>query len=464
MERKLRGIDFPLLLMYLFLVGFGILNIYSVSENSGVKQFQWFGISLVVGVLIFFIRATFFETFAGVFYVVGVLLLILLFPLGSEVNGAKAWFKFGSISLQPVEFVKIGTALMLANFVNSPGFNFKNTISKAKAFATLLFPIILILLQPDVGSIMVFTAFFIALFREGLSGFLFIIGAYFATLFLTSIYSSIFNTHSEFLFLTLLFLCLILFYIKSYFNNTLIFSFLILILVITFLVIIMIYQISNESKMIFFIVSLVLLFIAVIFREKSKKSFFIVFGLVSVVSISVMILSPIIMKKLPNHHRERIEVLFRGEGAFKDTAGYNLLYAKTAIGSGGFYGKGFNKGTVTDGGFVPEQRTDYIFCTVGEEWGFWGSSLLLIIYACFILRIYYVSEKQKSSFVRVFGYCISSIFFMHFIMNVGMVIGLFPTVGVPLPYFSYGGSSLLAFSIMFFIFLRLIYFDNREVI
>ena len=174
--------------------------------------------------------------------------------------------------------------------------------------------------------------------------------------------------------------------------------------------------------------------------------------------------APKVMEKLPKHQRERIEVLFKGEKAFRKTAGYNLLYSKTAIGSGGLLGKGYQEGSVTQGHFVPEQRTDYIFCTVGEEWGFVGSTVLVLFYAIYIGRIYFLAERQKNSFGRVFGYCFASIFLMHFSINIGMVMGLFPTVGIPLPYFSYGGSSLLAFSIMTAIFFKLNSQDKESLI
>ena len=174
--------------------------------------------------------------------------------------------------------------------------------------------------------------------------------------------------------------------------------------------------------------------------------------------------APKVMEKLPKHQRERIEVLFKGEKAFRKTAGYNLLYSKTAIGSGGLLGKGYQEGSVTQGHFVPEQRTDYIFCTVGEEWGFVGSTILVLFYAIYIGRIYFLAERQKNTFGRVFGYCFASILLMHFSINIGMVMGLFPTVGIPLPYFSYGGSSLLAFSIMTGIFFKLNSQDKESFI
>lgn len=460
MERILRGIDLPLLFMYLFIVLFGITNIYSVSEDFGIKQLTWFFVSTCVGLLIFAIRVQFFENFAGIFYVIGLMLLLLLFPLGKEINGAKAWFVFGPVSLQPVEFVKIATALMLGNFINSPTYNFENTDSKIKIFATVLIPIVLILAQPDVGSILVFTAFFIALFREGLNGIVFIIGGYFAVLFLSSLKS----VDNAIIYLTIISFFLLIFYLNSFFINKLIYA---IFIILSTLLIVYVYffnELTSNFKYTLFFITFLVLLITIYFRERNKKLIFLIIFATSVVSIPLMMLSPIIFSKLPKHQKERIDVLFEGEAKYRDTAGYNLLYSKTSIGSGGFFGKGFNNGTVTDGGFVPEQHTDYIFSVVGEEWGFLGSSILLIVYACFILRIYYLSDLQKSAFHRVFGYCIASIFFMHFIINVGMVIGLFPTVGIPLPYFSYGGSSLLAFSIMFYIFLRLNFFDNRSLV
>ncbi|MCB9201965.1 MAG: rod shape-determining protein RodA [Flavobacteriales bacterium] len=460
MKKALKGVDIPLLIMYLSLVLFGILNIYSVSETSGTKQLMWFGISLFIGIVIFMIQAHFFEAFSVVFYIIGIMLLILLFPLGSVVNGAKAWFVFGPISLQPVEFVKIATTLMLASIVNLPKFNFYETKYKVRALGVILIPIILILLQPDVGSILVFTAFFIALFREGMSGVVFLIGGYFAILFLTSIKEPV----NALIFLSLLLTGLNLYYLYSYVKVRFIY------LILCFLVLLgIIYLFSSENHsfslvITYFVISLLGVLVLIFFKEKNKKQVYMAFGFIALVTIPLVIFAPTVFEKLPKHQKERIDVLFEGEAKYRDTAGYNLLYAKTAIGSGGFWGKGYNKGTVTDGKFVPEQRTDYIFCTVGEEWGFVGSSLLLILYACFILRIYYLAETHESAFIRVIGYCMASIFFMHFIINVGMVIGLFPTVGIPLPYFSYGGSSLLAFSSMFFIFLRLHYFGNRTLV
>ncbi|MET3034790.1 rod shape-determining protein RodA [Chryseobacterium sp. NRRL B-14859] len=406
----MEGIDKLGLGLYFLLCIFAIANIYSVDQKLGEKQFIFFCISLFVGLVIFVGRSKFFENMAGIIYIGGVLLLIGLFPFGKEILGQKNWYKFGSFTMQPVEFAKIGTALMLANYVSGPDFNLKNKKSLWTSLAIIGIPAVVVLAIPDVGSMLVFIAFFIALYREGLSGLLFGVGFLFAAVFLVSLAVPP------------------------------------LYVVIAILVIAGILIALNYHRMSWDVIT------------------------ISGISGSVLLLcglafgSPYILEKLPKHQRERIEVLYKGEKAFRDTSGYNLLYSKTAIGSGGIWGKGYREGSVTQGKFVPEQQTDYIFCAVGEEWGFAGSALLVLCYMVYIGRIYYLAEKQKSTFNRVFGYCFASILLMHFSINLGMVMGLFPTVGIPLPYFSYGGSSLLAFSIMTFIFFKLNYSDKNSLV
>ncbi|SEW41853.1 rod shape determining protein RodA [Chryseobacterium wanjuense] len=404
------GIDKLGLGLYFLLCVFAIANIYSVDQKLGEKQLIFFCISLFVGLIIFVGRSKFFENMAGIIYIGGVLLLIGLFPFGKEILGQKNWYKFGSFTMQPVEFAKIGTALMVANYVSGPEFNLSNKKSLYTTLAIVGIPAAVVLAIPDVGSMLVFIAFFIALYREGLSGLLFGIGFLFAGVFL----------------------------------------------------------ISLAINPIYVAAAIVLIIGGWIAMNYYKMSW----NVISISGIvgSVVILcglafgSPYILEKMPKHQRERIEVLYKGEKAFRDTSGYNLLYSKTAIGSGGLLGKGYREGSVTQGKFVPEQETDYIFCTVGEEWGFVGSATLILCYMIYIGRIYYLAEQQKSTFNRVFGYCFASILLMHFTINLGMVMGLFPTVGIPLPYFSYGGSSLLAFSIMTFIFFKLNYSDKNSLV
>lgn len=404
------GIDKLGLGLYFLLCIFAIANIYSVDEGLGKKQLIFFGISLFVGLIIFFSRSKFFENMSAIIYIGGVLLLIGLFPFGKEILGQKNWYKFGSFTMQPVEFAKIGVALMLANYVSGPEYNLKNRKSLLTTLAIVGIPAVVVLAIPDVGSLLVFTAFFIALYREGLSGWLFGVGFLFASVFLVSL----------------------------------------------------------AVNPIYVVIAIVLVAGILIFLNYYKMSWDII--TISSIAGSVILLcglafaTPYVLEKMPKHQRERIEVLYKGEKAFRDTSGYNLLYSKTAIGSGGMWGKGYREGSVTQGKFVPEQETDYIFCTVGEEWGFAGSTVLVLCYMVFIGRIYYLAEQQKSTFNRVFGYSFASILLMHFSINLGMVMGLFPTVGIPLPYFSYGGSSLLAFSVMTFIFFKLNYADKNSLV
>lgn len=404
------GIDKLGLGLYFLLCVFAIANIYSVDQKLGEKQLIFFCISLFVGLIIFVGRSKFFENMAGIIYIGGVLLLIGLFPFGKEILGQKNWYKFGSFTMQPVEFAKIGTALMVANYVSGPEFNLSNKKSLYTTLAIVGIPAAVVLAIPDVGSMLVFIAFFIALYREGLSGLLFGIGFLFAGVFLIS-------------------LAINPIYVAA-----------VIVLIIGGWIAMNYYKMSWNVISISGIVGSVVILCGLAFG------------------------SPYILEKMPKHQRERIEVLYKGEKAFRDTSGYNLLYSKTAIGSGGLLGKGYREGSVTQGKFVPEQETDYIFCTVGEEWGFVGSATLILCYMIYIGRIYYLAEQQKSTFNRVFGYCFASILLMHFTINLGMVMGLFPTVGIPLPYFSYGGSSLLAFSIMTFIFFKLNYSDKNSLV
>ncbi len=408
--RWTEGIDKLGIFLYVVISLFAVANIYSVDEGLGKKQFIFFCISLFVGLVIFLMRTKFFENFASVIYFFGLLLLIGLFPFGTEILGQRNWYKFGSITMQPVEFAKIGVSLMLANYVSGPDFNLRCRKSLCTTFAIIGVPAVVVLAIPDVGSLLVFMAFMIALYREGLSGLFFLVCGIIGVVF----------------------------------------------------------SISLAVNPLYVVGAIILIAAIFIFLQLNKISWNI-FSIGSIAGSVGLICAlsygaPKILEKMPKHQRERIEVLFKGEKMFRDTSGYNLLYSKTAIGSGGLFGKGYMQGSVTQGKFVPEQETDYIFCTVGEEWGFLGAFLLVLFYAVYIGRIYYLAETQKSIFNRVFGYCFASILLMHFAINLGMVMGLFPTVGIPLPYFSYGGSSFLAFSIMTAIFFKLNYADKNSLV
>jgi len=404
------GIDKLGIMLYMLLCTFSVANIHSVDPSLGQKQLVFLGISVFVGILIFLSGKNFFEYASPVIYIIGIITLIGLFPFGKEIMGQKNWYKFGSFSMQPVEFAKIGTALLLAKYASSYSYDIRNVRHFCGSLAIILIPAVIVLAIPDVGSLLIFGAFFIVLYREGMSGVLFSLSVILSIIFFASIIYNPFYVVLTILIIALLFIT---------------FSF----------------SRINWSLNIIFIFAIII----------SSLCFF-------------SIKSQDILKKLPKHQRERIEILYKGEANFRDTSGYNLLYSKTAIGSGGLWGKGYREGSVTQGKFVPEQKTDYIFCTVGEEWGFVGATTLILCYVLFIGRVYYLAEKQKSKFNRIFGYSFGSIILLHFCINIGMVLGLFPTVGIPLPFFSYGGSSLLAFSTMAFIFFKLNYEDRKSLV
>lgn len=408
--RWYQGIDVLGLGLYLIICIFAIANISSVSDDSGTRQFIWLGISFVAGLIVFMTRATLFESISPIVYIIGVVLILGLHPFGHEILGQKNWYKFGPISFQPVEFAKIGTSMMLASYLSRGEFDINNKKHLYTAIGIIALPAIAVLSIPDTGSFLVFAAFVITLYREGLTGWLFGIVLLFISIFLGSIIVG----YQYVIPVILAFSGLILFFIHRRIN----WNFYSRITAVACIIILCAFSFS----------------------------------------------SAFLFEKLPTHQRERVEVLYLGEKKFRDTSGYNLLYSKTAIGSGGLLGKGYKEGSVTRGQFVPEQSTDYIFCTVGEEWGFLGSSALVLVYILFIGRVYYLSEKQKSTFNRVFGYSFASILLLHFSMNLAMVMGIFPTVGIPLPFFSYGGSSLLAFSSLTFIFFKLNYNDRQSLV
>lgn len=506
-SRATKGIDWLTIIMCVSIIIFGIMNIYSVDPEKGIRQLVFFGLSFIL--IIGFISASsanpnFFEVYSPLIYLFSLGLLIAVLIFGREINGAKAWFSFGAVSFQPVEVAKLATGLFLANFISSPSIEIKSRRTVFTAFAILGIPIAIIMLQPDLGSVLIFSAFIIALYREGFSVMYIFIPVVGGTLFLLSISYPAFYVLTGIGWITLIVSILIvaLSYDRGVLKNVMgiqlgliIFFIVLIVLNYFFPEIGIIDDVSSKGyvppdvlhfNVIFYsLVGMGLAFILMISisyfilkdnAESPIKIFSSEFAsnqtyeagaiasfiLLGILTISVF--STELYEKLPAHQQERVMVLFEGEGKFRDTSGYNLLYSKTAIGSGDLLGKGYLQGTVKIGRFVPEQSTDYIFCTVGEEWGFVGSSLLIIVYGLFILRIYYLAEHQRTVFSRFFGYSVASIFLMHFIMNIAMVMGLFPTVGIPLPFFSYGGSSLWAFISLISVFLILNYKDKQSLI
>ena len=400
-------IDWPLLMMYLALVIIGVTTIYAAAYNESHpnildmsqhygKQALFLGVSMFMGLIIMLIDAKFFNTFAYVIYGLSILTLLYVLVAGSTIAGSKSWIQVGGFSFQPSEFAKFGTALAVAHYLGDINTDFSKLKTQMIAYAMVLFPMMLVLLQGDAGSSLVFLVFILVFYREGMSGNILLIGLVAVTLFLLTLWLS-----------------------KWY---------------------VMIGLTVIFATLMFFI-------------ERSKKN---IWKMIAVFVVSVMFVFSVdffFYKVLKQHQRTRINIIL---GIEKDTrgVGYNLHQSKIAIGSGGFSGKGYMQGTMTKYNFVPEQHTDFIFCTIGEEFGFLGSLVLLSLYLALLIRIIILAERQRSPFSRIYGYAIASIIFFHLMVNIGMTIGLMPVIGIPLPFLSYGGSSLLMFSLMFFVFLK----------
>jgi rod shape determining protein RodA len=402
--------DWLSLIIYLLLVIFGIINIYSTTlsevtvslfdmNSPAGKQFWIFIFSLIFLPIILFINSNFFEHISLIFYILSILSLLGLFFFGQKISGATSWYFIGGFSLQPSEFAKITTSLLVASTLSSIQADIKNFSFVTKLLLIIGLPMILVIFQPDAGTALVFLGLFFVLLREGMDMKTLYFGMGFISLFI----------------LTLIFGPLML------------------------------------SIALFFILILVYRLILQYYPKTKKTPFVFLYGISVLFNISVNFIFNSVFEQ---RHRDRFNIML---GLENDTQGigYNINQSKIAIGSGGFSGKGFLNGTQTKGGFVPEQHTDYIFSTVGEEWGFIGSSGLIILFTVLISRILYRAEKHTQSFPRMFSYCFASMLFVHFFVNIGMTLGLVPTVGIPLTFISYGGTNLMAFSLMLFIYLNL---------
>ena len=409
--REQRGIfnniDWVMVSLFLVLVFMGWINIYAavyndehnsifdISQSYG-KQLIWIGTALALGLAVLITDTKFFTAFAYVIYGGTILLLIAVLLTGKEIAGSKSWFELGSFALQPAEFAKFSTNLAIARYLSGLNINVKDLKTKLIPVAILGLPALLILLQNDTGSALVYAAFVLVLYRQGLSGNLLLIGVFTAILFL----------------MTLLF------------NEYIILSVIVAI-----------------GALLFF------------FIRKNRKNILILIGLVLLASAFTVSVEYAFENLMEPHQKARINVLL-GKDIDLKGAGYNVNQSKIAIGSGGFLGKGFLKGTQTKYNFVPEQSTDFIFCTVGEEWGFLGVTVVIGLFVLLFIRIVQMAERQRSDFSRIYGYGVAAILFFHFVVNIGMTIGLMPVIGIPLPFFSYGGSSLWAFTILLFIFIK----------
>jgi rod shape determining protein RodA len=425
-------------------------NIIDFSQRYG-KQLLWIIATIVLAIFVVVIDNRFYFFFSYFIYGGFIFLLLLVLLLGKEINGARSWFEFGTLSFQPSEFAKFATGLALARYLNSRSQDLTNFRTLFPAIIIITIPMILTALQPDLGSTIVYFAFFLVLFREGLSPYIFIAGLlmlilFFVTLLYENLYINIVLVFLAFLFtwfatrkwvLSLIGLSVLLvFSVLGYLSARFLFK--------------------TIDLDIILIISLVLsgvIYMYYIFRYKSKTVLVIYLFLLGSI-LFVYSVDYTFNNILESHQQKRINIVLGLESDPYGT-GYNVNQSKISIGSGGFLGKGFLQGTQTKFKFVPEQSTDFIFCTVGEEWGFIGSFVVIAMFIILMIRLIFLAERQRSSFSRIYGYGVVSILMIHFLINVGMTIGLMPVIGIPLPFFSYGGSSLWGFTILLFVFLRL---------
>ena len=402
-----KSIDMPIILLYIALVLIGWLNIYAavfdeshasifdLEKNYG-KQLLWIATALFIGLMVLLIDSKFFSVFSFGIYGITLLMLVAVLFFGKYVNGSRSWFEIGSFRLQPAEFAKFATALVVAKYLSS-GVKMERFSTKISVLGLIGLPMGLILLQGDVGSALTYVAFILVLYREGLSGIVLVIGLLIGIAFVLS----------------------------------LLFAKVAILISIAVITAILLYN----------------------FRRKKKIIPVIIAG-AALVATMVVGFSYVFNNVMKQHHRDRINNLVGKEIDIKG-AGYNVNQSKIAIGSGRLIGKGFLNGTQTKYDFVPEQSTDFIFCTIGEEYGFVGSVILIGLFLALLLRIVFIAERQRSSLSRIYGYGVASILFLHLFVNIGMTIGLVPVIGIPLPFISYGGSSLWSFTILLFILIKL---------
>lgn len=395
------NIDWISVFIYSALVILGWLNIYSSSllstDGTYQKQLIFIGCTIPLIFIVLFVDGKFYEKYASIIFGVSLLSLAGLFLFGKTIAGQRCWYAIGSFTIQPSEFAKAATSLALAKYLSDTQINLKDVNRQIQALAIVFLPVMLILPQPDPGSALIYSIFIVVLYREGLPSW------YVWTGFITII---------------LFVLTLIL---EPY------------------------------------AVILIALGVLIIIHFKGRavdRNIILSAILLAVISAFVLSVDYVFDNIFKQHHRDRFNILL-GKTVDMKGIGYNTNQSEIAIGSGGWIGKGFLEGTQTKGGFVPEQHTDYIFTTVGEEWGFAGSIVVIALFVGLLLRVIYLAERQKTKFSRVYGYCVAGILFTHFFVNIAMVIGIFPTIGVPLPFFSYGGSGLWGFTILLFIFLKM---------
>lgn len=460
-NKLIRNIDWLSVLLYATLVFMGWLNIYAAvyddSHNSIIdltqkygKQLMWIGAAFVLGFVILLTDSKFFTAFSFVIYWLTIALLISVLVFGREVNGARSWFEIGGLRIQPAEFGKFATALALANVMSRHGFKIMKFSNLLLIGSLLLIPAALIILQNDTGSALVYSSFLLVMYREGLHGSILVLISVIIVLF---IFTLLYSPLTVMLIIIFASLVAFLYYRQNKSELYRLFLFLTgCFLFAMFIRWLFELPVTDDKLLLYSYLLTSVIGIFFIYRRKMRHIIFVLMA--SWLSIGTTIGVNNVFDRLPQHQKDRINNLLGIETDLSGT-GYNVNQSKIAIGSGGFSGKGYLQGTQTKYNFVPEQSTDFIFCTVGEEWGFVGSTVVLLLFLAFILRIINLAERQRSDFSRVYGYAVACILFFHVAVNVGMTIGIAPVIGIPLPFFSYGGSSLWAFTILIFIFLRL---------
>ncbi len=458
----LANIDKPIVLMYLTLVFMGWFNIYAAvysEEHASIfdfgmqygKQMIWIIAAFLLILITMLVDSKFFPMFSWSIYVSVLLLLITVLFFGREVNGARSWFEVGPLRLQPAEFAKLSVCLVLAKELSAHNVNLQKFRTLMRIAAILAVPAVLILLQNDTGSALVYASFAFVLYRQGMSGTYMLLAVLMAVLFVISLIYDPF-----FIVLGIIIVAFIAFMLDR--RNLIETGIGILIYSAVYAAsyfIIKRFLPALEPHLVLILALLIccIPFLAFAYAKKAISVFYIL--LLSVGSLVFMSSVDYIFDNvLEKHQRTRINVLF-GLESDPQGAEYNVNQSKIAIGSGGFSGKGFLQGTQTKFNFVPEQSTDFIFCTVGEEWGFLGTFTVISLFVALLLRLIFLAERQRSLYSKLLGYCAASILFFHLAVNVGMTIGLAPVIGIPLPFFSYGGSSLWTFSMLLFIFIRL---------
>jgi len=456
------NIDWLTIFIYVVLVFLGWINIYAsvydiqhqsildVSQRYG-KQLIWIGAAFTLAFIILLLETDFYVFFSYFLYIAVIALLVLVLLFGTEINGAKSWFAIGGFSIQPAEFGKFATALALAKYMSSFGFRLQRIKSLLIISVIIFFPAVLILLQNDTGSALVYFAFVLVLYREGLSGVVLFFGLLVALLFVLSLVLP-----GPVLFGMLAGVALVIFLalnpaLKQFFVVA-------IILILSFILVYGLNYFTNAGFALDLVIAGASLLGGAVVLIYSLGKHFKNYALVALIFVGSVLFSISVDYAFNNvlepYHQSRINELL-GIESDPQGAGYNVNQSKIAIGSGGMWGKGFLNGTQTKFNFVPEQSTDFIFCTVGEEWGFVGTSLTVILFMILLIRLVMLAERQRSGFSRIYGYSVAAIIFFHFMVNIGMTIGIMPVIGIPLPFFSYGGSSLWAFTILLFIFIRL---------